>query len=186
MITGIDGQSDTYIINYVALTPMGISNLEVTFENVPSYIYSVYGWDAEKGVKFSKDVEEASNHRISEGKDRIYIALPAGKEVLLTSGSGAERPVTITINGQVSEITKTAKKNETITLPLSASHANFIAIESNNGNGDGGFIKMKMNGWPTAIDNTNDAVKAVKVVRDGQLFIEKNGVIYNAQGAIVK
>lgn len=39
---------------------------------------------------------------------------------------------------------------------------------------------------PTAIDNTEDAVKAVKVVRNGQLFIEKNGVIYNAQGAVVK
>ena len=39
---------------------------------------------------------------------------------------------------------------------------------------------------PTAISNTNAAVKAVKVVRNGQLFIEKNGVLYNAQGAIVK
>ena len=39
---------------------------------------------------------------------------------------------------------------------------------------------------PTAINNTNANVKAVKVVRNGQLFIEKNGVVYNAQGAIVK
>ena len=38
----------------------------------------------------------------------------------------------------------------------------------------------------TAIDNTEATVKAVKVVRDGQLFIQKNGVLYNAQGAIVK
>jgi hypothetical protein len=38
----------------------------------------------------------------------------------------------------------------------------------------------------TAISNTNANVKAVKVVRNGQLFIEKNGVIYNAQGAAVK
>lgn len=38
----------------------------------------------------------------------------------------------------------------------------------------------------TAIDNTNAAVKAVKVVRDGVLYIEKNGVLYNAQGAIVR
>ena len=40
--------------------------------------------------------------------------------------------------------------------------------------------------WPTAIDNTEAEVKAVKVIRNGQLFIEKNGVIYNAQGAVVK
>lgn len=38
----------------------------------------------------------------------------------------------------------------------------------------------------TAIENTEAAGKAVKVVRNGQLFIEKNGVVYNAQGAIVK
>ena len=39
---------------------------------------------------------------------------------------------------------------------------------------------------PTGINNAEEAVKAVKVVRNGQLFIEKNGVIYNAQGAVVK
>ena len=38
----------------------------------------------------------------------------------------------------------------------------------------------------TAIENTEAETKAVKVVRDGQLLIQKNGVLYNAQGAIVK
>lgn len=39
---------------------------------------------------------------------------------------------------------------------------------------------------PTGINNAEEAVKTVKVIRDGQLFIEKNGVLFNAQGAIVK
>ena len=39
---------------------------------------------------------------------------------------------------------------------------------------------------PNAIDNTDDAVKTAKFFQNGQLFIEKNGVLYNAQGAIVK
>ena len=38
----------------------------------------------------------------------------------------------------------------------------------------------------SALDNTEAEVKAVKVVRDGQLLILKNGVLYNAQGAVVK
>ena len=38
----------------------------------------------------------------------------------------------------------------------------------------------------TGIDNTDVEVKSVKFFENGQLFIEKNGVIYNAQGAIVK
>ncbi|MBO6307121.1 MAG: hypothetical protein J6M55_06405 [Paludibacteraceae bacterium] len=40
--------------------------------------------------------------------------------------------------------------------------------------------------FPTAIDNTEAEVKAVKVVENGQMFILKGGVKYNAQGAVVK
>lgn len=39
---------------------------------------------------------------------------------------------------------------------------------------------------PTGINNAEEAVKTVKVIRNGQLFIEKNGVLFNAQGAVVK
>lgn len=39
---------------------------------------------------------------------------------------------------------------------------------------------------PTALDNTEASVKATKRIVNGQLLIEKNGVLYNAQGAVVK
>ena len=39
---------------------------------------------------------------------------------------------------------------------------------------------------PTAIENNEVGTKAVKVMREGKLFIEKNGVLYNAQGVVVK
>ena len=38
----------------------------------------------------------------------------------------------------------------------------------------------------SAITNTVATVKAAKVLRDGQLIIEKNGVLYNAQGAVIE
>ncbi|MBQ1859256.1 MAG: PKD domain-containing protein [Paludibacteraceae bacterium] len=41
-------------------------------------------------------------------------------------------------------------------------------------------------GWPTAIDNNEVELKAVKRIVNGQLLIEKNGVMYNAQGVVVK
>ena len=41
-------------------------------------------------------------------------------------------------------------------------------------------------GTATAIENTEDAVKATKVIENGQLFIEKNGVRYNTTGAMVR
>ena len=155
---------------------------------VPSYVYSVYGWDEGKGLKFSKDVEEASNHRISEGKDRIYMALPAAQNITLTSGSGANRPVEVLINGHIVEMSiKTPKSGETINFPLNPAGPNFIGFESKGNNGDAGFTKIKLEQpFPTAIENSEVEVKAVKVIRDGQLFIEKNGVLYNAQGAVVK
>lgn len=40
--------------------------------------------------------------------------------------------------------------------------------------------------FPTDINNAAAEQKAVKVIRNGQLFIEKNGVLYNAQGSVVK
>lgn len=39
---------------------------------------------------------------------------------------------------------------------------------------------------PTALNNTETEIKAVKVIRDGQLYIMYNGKIYNVQGAVVK
>ena len=188
VVTGIDGQADTYTITYVPVTPMEANYEEITFDGVPSYVYSVYGWDEGKGLKFSKDVEEASNHRISEGKDRIYMALPAAQNITLTSGSGANRPVEVLINGHIVEMSiKTPKSGETINFPLNPAGPNFIGFESKGNNGDAGFTKIKLEQpFPTAIENSEVEVKAVKVIRDGQLFIEKNGVLYNAQGTVVK
>lgn len=188
VVTGIDGKKDEYTITYVPLTPMETSYDEITFTEVPSYIYSIYGWAEDKGVKFSKDVEEATNHRISEGKDRIYIALPVAKEVILTGGSAGARPVVITVNGVKSGVTSTPKKDETITIPLAATEgANLVAIESNGNNGDAGFTKIQLvEGVPTALENVDASVKAVKVIQNGQLFIKKGDKLYNALGTIVK
>lgn len=188
VVTGIDGEKAEYEIEYQALTPMAASYEEITFTEVPSYIYSIYGFAEDKGVKFAKDVEEATNHRISEGKDRIYIALPVAKEVILTGGSAGARPVVITVNGVKSDVASTPKEGETITIPLVAQEgANLVGIESNGNSGDAGFIKLQLvEGVPTGIENTKAAVKAVKVVRDGQMMILKNGVLYNMQGAVVK
>lgn len=52
-------------------------------------------------------------------------------------------------------------------------------------NTKGAKIKVVL-GATEGIENTEAAVKAVKVVRDGQLIIIKNGVEFNAQGAVIK
>ena len=52
--------------------------------------------------------------------------------------------------------------------------------------GNNYIITMQYGDAPTAIENTKAEVKAVKVLRNGQLVIIKNGVEYNAVGAQVK
>ena len=183
VVTGIDGQQAEYTITYHAITPMEYSTEEVVFDAVPSYIYSVYGFDADKGVKFAKDVEEAKNHRISEGKDRIYIALPAANKVLLTSGTGAKRPVKILVNGEESAVAQTAASDEAIEIILSKEHANFVAIESNSSNGDGGFIKLQLSEESgQGIEDIDASVHAVKFLQNGQIFILRGEKIYTVTG----
>ena len=53
-------------------------------------------------------------------------------------------------------------------------------------NTKGAVIECRLGQWPEGIENTNEEVKAVKAIRNGQLIILKNGVEYNAQGAMVK
>jgi len=189
-VIGADADEVIYSIIYEAV-PVADIQLEtaITFDSTENYIYSVYGWDASKGWKIAKDVEEAANKRISEGKDRIYMALPAADSLYLTSGSGKDRPVMITVNGVASDVTKLAKQNEEVAIALNASANNFVCIESNGSNGDGGIIAIRLHknsDVPSALDNTAADAKVAKRVINGQLFIEKAGVLYNAQGAVVK
>lgn len=183
VVTGIDGQQAEYTITYHAITPMEYSTEEVVFDAVPSYIYSVYEFDADKGVKFAKDVEEAKNHRISEGKDRIYIALPAANKVLLTSGTGAKRPVKILVNGEESAVAQTAASDEAIEIILSKEHANFVAIESNGSNGDGGFIKLQLSEESgQGIEDLDASEHAVKFLQNGQILIRRGEKIFTVTG----
>lgn len=183
VVTGADAQQAEYTITYHAVVPMEYSTEEVVFDTVPSYIFSVYGFAADKGVKFSKDVEEASNHRISEGKDRIYIALPAANKVLLTSGTGAKRPVKILVNGEESAVAQTAASDEAIEIILSKEHANFVAIESNGSNGDGGFIKLQLSEESgQGIEDLDASEHAVKFLQDGQILIRRGEKIFTVTG----
>ncbi len=198
VLTGADGATETYAIQTVALTvPTSLGSDTVTFTGEETdYIFAPYGFGTYsktgdkvdyKGWKFAKAVNEDSNRRISKGNTRIYMALPAAKEVALVSGTGAERPVKIYVNGKESNIDKTAKYGEAITIALDSTKVNFLAIESNQTSGDGGFIKIMITpAQSTAIDNAQSEVKAVKVLRNGQLLIQKGDKLYTAQGTVVE
>ncbi|MGM9837066.1 MAG: hypothetical protein ACI30A_01085 [Paludibacteraceae bacterium] len=188
-LKGIDAKETIYTVEKIALTPASDLGTEVvTFGGTENYIFAPYGWDASKGWKFAKNVEEAGNRRISKGNTRIYIALPAAKSVILTSGTGGNRDIKVYVNGVENvSVTSTGASGETKEIALSADAANFVAIESNQTKGDGGFIALQIvPDSGTSLINAEAAEQAQKVMVGGQLMIIKNGVMYNAQGAIVK
>ena len=148
LLIGIDQDTAIYTIVTTPLSPVEMgedSVLNVTFTGEETYIFGAYGWAADKGWKFAKKVDEESNNmRNAKGNTRIYMALPAASQVSLTSGTGGARAVEIYVNGVKTNITETAAANAAITIALNDSTPNFIAIESNQTKGDGGFTAMQL------------------------------------------
>jgi hypothetical protein len=112
-----------------------------------------------------------------------------------TEGQESERRF-ITVNGNLVEgDAGSMKSNETVlveNIPVAAGDVAISALRPYSDNPEAiqyvRFYKIQFSTEPiaTGINNAEEAVKAAKVIRNGQLFIEKNGVLYNAQGATVK
>ena len=120
-----------------------------------------------------------------------YIAcnLQAGQTIRVKFGNVAAA-VKAYANDQVLTLTPTDKALDVLEFP--ATEETFVKLETTT---DGTVVIKQImideaiqevtlpEPVPTGINNAEEAVKAVKVIRDGQLFIEKNGVLFNAQGA---
>lgn len=75
-------------------------------------------------------------------------------------------------------------ENNTIIELVAGNTYNFYAEAGQN---DARFQVIKVNKVPTAIDEVEDSqVMSTKFMKDGVLYIIKNGAVYNAQGQIVK
>jgi hypothetical protein len=111
----------------------------------------------------------------ADGKERGFKVLSLEKKAVLNASW------TPAAEGEEKSFDYTVKKGDGL------EGMNAFIIQRNNSaileavtvSGCGGEV-------PTAINNIEEAVKAVKVIRNGQLLIEKNGVLFNAQGAVVK
>ena len=189
-LKGTDDVEAVYTVVTTALSPETLTAEEKTFTGKETYIFAPYGWASDKGWKFAKKVNDEGNMRDAKGNTRIYMALPPAESVKLTSGSGGARSVVIYVNGATSDIETTAASGSTITISLNSTTNNFVAIESNQTSGDGGFTKIQLvnpsNPIGSAVEQAQVVVKAVKVIRDGQLLIIREGKTYTAQGMQVQ
>ena len=144
---------------------------------------------------FFKGEYPVRNNEYSQGSMWMFNTSVAGYiQVYFSNTGGKDTPRYVAVNGVVNTAVGTLNQN-IVPSAVIAVAAGEVKIEGsfedyNEGAGvqyiHVSKIVFSTEEIPTAINNTNAAVKAVKVVRNGQLFIEKNGVIYNAQGAIVK
>ncbi len=144
-VTAEDGiTKGVYTITKSAIPPLTVTGDIATtiFDAVPIWAFNPYGFDAEKGVKIAKKVDEASNRRIAKGNTRMYFFIGPAVKLTLTSGSTGARDIKVYRNGvQLAKPTKSAAENESIDIELNATAPCMIMIESNQTGGDTGFTK---------------------------------------------
>ena len=129
--------------------------------------------------------------KLCQGHTLIFKTKVAGYVQVVFSNTGTkDDPRYVAVNDVVN--------TEVGSLNSKAVESAFIPVEAGEVRINGAFadgtrqylriykVTFGVGEIPTAIDNTEAAVKAVKVIRNGQLLIEKNGVLFNAQGAVVK
>ena len=159
-------------VNAIKFTKGYSSSKTVDGEKIYSFFYIVIkpaegGFQAGDVIKFKGVYSHADADKNASLKVRIDDMTDMWTSENVVNGLSADDPVEMTYTfTEVAAELHSGRNGKT----------NFFVID----------LKVERGGAGTAVNNIETAVKATKVVRNGQLFIEKNGVVYNAQGAIVK
>lgn len=160
-------------VNAIKFTKGYSSSKTVDGEKIYSYFYIVIkpaegGFQAGDVIKFKGAINNADAAKYAALRVRIDDMTDMWSSDNVVNGQlSADDPV---------EMTYTLLEDATELHAGRYGDTNLFVID----------LKVERGGAGTGVNNIETAVKATKVVRNGQLFIEKNGVVYNAQGAIVK
>ena len=127
--------------------------------------------------------EGETDQRVIAGWVRAYFfvgnASNASKFEMAVTGN---KPLKYAVDGGA----YTAVDADNISIALGTGN-HMIEIVTNQTKGDCNLSAPKLvKDDATALGNTEAEVKAVKRIVNGQLLIEKNGVLYNAQGAVIR
>ncbi len=167
ILVGRYGNTNMFVLSLTVVRP-------VSETPEPEHIYSVAGSEALLGTNWN---EAEGNEMVKQDDGTYQLVL---SDVELVVGNYEYKVVIdhILNNGEaesnsVLEITTAGRYNVTFTydpsVPTTSAEAELIEE----------IIVL-----PTAIDNAGAAVKAQKVVIDGQLLIIRGGKIFNAQGQL--
>ena len=155
VLTGTDDSQKEYDLTLEAVTPMTSYDLQ-TFDGNETYVKTGNAYHSTRKWVFSKSVEEASNKRISEGKNRLYFFVGGSADKATFTSSADNRAITVYVNNViVPSVTHTAANGSTFDIPLDPNDANnMIAIISNQTSGDGGVGDLKLNEHVISTDVT--------------------------------
>jgi hypothetical protein len=185
-LTGADNSIALYSLVLAEVAPVEFTADEIVFDGSESWVKSGYGWDATNSCwKFSKTDGDYS--REIAGKTHVEMFLPACDTIVLKKKSSDDRDFRVYANGvAIGDTYKLVSGGVAIAVEQAAPFMLTIASAQTKGDGRIASIRMAKKVVPTAISNTEAEIKAIKVIENGQFFIIKNGIKYNANGAIVK
>ncbi len=158
----------------------------------PQLIVENGGWDKKDNIinSFIKFIKGSTNMSIVIPNNRYatvtikYGSYDKDKKYLTVDGVAQNKPRQTMVDGLTDEtyenymgIVELTDQSGTLILDSNADKANLYIA----------YVDVAITGTitPTALDNTDASVKAVKRLENGMLVIEKNGVRYNAQGQVV-
>lgn len=171
-----DAEDEDFIVN--------IAEYETDAEYAEQYgLIYVYADDAEQSaIVYLGIFGELGNTELQPGTYTVSDSYAAGT-VMASTGVSSTGGITLSCAGFY--------EGQSLIVPLwwivegtvTIDEEGVITVDALNSYGRA--IKAVL-GATEGIENTEAAVKAVKVVRNGQLIIIKNGVEFNAQGAVIK
>lgn len=144
-VTAEDGTTAEYTIKLEPVAPYtGLGRVFDGTEN--GWIKTGYNFDAAKGWRFSKNVNDDTWKRITDGSNRLYFFVDACNSITLTTAQGikSDRNIAVYVNNvKNSSITKALKYNANgtagITIQCDKNMPCMVAVVSNQTGGDGGF-----------------------------------------------
>lgn len=179
-VTAEDGTtSKEFTINAVEITPLTVSADvdETSFTEVPSWVFNLYGYDNDKGLKFAKKVDEASNMRIAKGNTRQYYFIGAAKSLTLTK-KGSTRKVNVYVNGK--KVISDTNNDALGAITLDETAPCMVMIESNQTGGDGGFSAYAIEAAAATIEVTLGANGYSTYCGDENFTVTSGATAYTA------
>lgn len=148
VVTAENGDVAEYDVIVEAVEPY--QGLQLTFDGTENWIKTGYTYDANKGWRFAKSVEEETNKRISQGNNRLYFFVDACTDITLytATGSTSNRAIKVYRNGtELSTPTSLPKYAENANIKIAGDESTpcMIAVISNQTGGDGGVMSITVN-----------------------------------------